>query len=163
MIRNVSLFKLMSAKFLGILISFVIVGVSFGQTLKISDRTTGRNIENIAAYGTKKNISVISNSAGEILLDKFDLFDTIIFQHPSFIDVFYTKKQLIEMEYHIYMAKDVRQLKEVVLSASKTEERRDDIPAQMEIIDYHDVASYSPQTTADMLQASGNISIQKSI
>ncbi|HIA37394.1 MAG TPA: TonB-dependent receptor [Flavobacteriales bacterium] len=147
---------------LGLLILFLVAGVASGQRLIISDRSTGNSIENVAVFGTKKEIAEISTSAGEISLDRFEILDTIIFQHPSFIDIFYTKKQLIAMGYHISMTKDVRQLKEVVLSASKTEEKRDDIPTQMEIIDYHDIASYSPQTTADMLQASGNISVQKS-
>jgi len=161
MIQNSKIAKLSLMKLLGLLSIFALSD-SFSQTITISDRSTGKKIENIAAFGTNKGNSVISNVAGELALDKFSLSDTIIFQHPSFIDLFYTKKQLIDMNYHIYMTKDVRQLKELVLSASKTEEKRDDIPVQMEIIDYQDVASYSPQTTADMLQNSGNISIQKS-
>ena len=135
---------------------------STAQILEIFDRATEKRIENVAAFGTGKGPSVTSNKNGEMSLDDFDLQDTIIFQHTSYINFFYTKRQLKNMKYKMYLVQDVHMLKEVVLSASKVPEKRDDIPSQMEIIDYRDVASLNPQTTADMLMSSGAISIQKS-
>ena len=132
------------------------------QTLEIFDRATEKRIEDVAAFGTRKAVSVISNKRGELRLDGFQLQDTIIFQHTAYIDFFYTKRQLKSMEYKMYMVRDVHMLKEVVLSASKTEEKREDIPTQMDIIDYRDVARLNPQTTADMLMSNGSISVQKS-
>ena len=132
------------------------------QNLEIFDRATEKRIENVAAFSTGKGASVISNRNGEVSLEAFQMEDTIIFQHPSYINFFYTKRQLRAMKYKVYLVRDVHMLKEVVLSASKTEEKREDIPAQMEIIDYRDVASLNPQTTADMLTSSGAISVQKS-
>ena len=132
------------------------------QTLQIFDRATEKRIENVAAFSTGGGTSVISNRNGEMSLEVFELRDTIIFQHPSYINFFYTKRQLQAMKFKMYLVRDVHMLKEVVLSASKIEEKREDISAQMEIIDYRDVASMNPQTTADMLMSSGAISVQKS-
>lgn len=139
-----------------------IFGNAAAQTLEIFDRTTEKRIEHVAAFGTRRAISVLSNASGELKLDDFIAEDTIIFQHTSYINFFYTKKQLKAMGYKMYMVKDVHMLKEVVLSASKIEEKRDDIPTQMDIIDFQDVADLNPQTTADMLMSNGSISIQKS-
>jgi len=136
--------------------------VGGAQTLEIFDRATEKRIESVAAFGTKKGASMISNKNGEMSLDAFDLSDTIIFSHTSYVDFFYTKRQLEAMQYKMYLVRDVHMLKEVVLSASKVEERREDIPIQMDVIDYLDVANSNPQTTADMLMSSGTISIQKS-
>lgn len=143
-----------------VMLVFTVNGLA--QTLEIFDRSTEKRIEHVAAFGTRKSVSVISNNSGQLKLDGFDIEDTIIFQHTSYIDFFYTKRQLEAMEYKMYMVKDVHMLKEVVLSASKMEESIDDIPTQMDIIDYTDVANLNPQTTADMLMSNGSVTIQKS-
>jgi len=136
--------------------------LGIAQTLEIFDRATEKRIENVAGFGTGKGPSVISNKNGEMSLDAFGLQDTIIFHHTSYINIYYTKRQLQAMKYKMYMVKNVHMLKEVVLSASKVEEKREDIPTQMDIIDYLDIANSNPQTTADMLTSSGTVSIQKS-
>lgn len=56
----------------------------------------------------------------------------------------------------------VIQLNEFVISANKWEEKKSDIPQTIEIIKSRDVEFNNPQTSADMLQQSGNVFVQKS-
>ncbi len=53
-------------------------------------------------------------------------------------------------------------LQEFVLSANKSEEKKSDIPQTIEIIKSKDVEFSNPQTSADMLQSTGNVFVQKS-
>lgn len=53
-------------------------------------------------------------------------------------------------------------LNEVVFSANKSEEKKSDIPYNINVIDSKTVALENPQTSADMLANTGNIMIQKS-
>ncbi|TAL57621.1 MAG: TonB-dependent receptor [Bacteroidetes bacterium] len=56
----------------------------------------------------------------------------------------------------------VIQLFETVISANKSEEKRSDIPQTIEIIKSKDIELSNPQTSADMLQNTGNVFVQKS-
>jgi hemoglobin/transferrin/lactoferrin receptor protein len=54
------------------------------------------------------------------------------------------------------------QLEEVVMSVSKWEQQLKDIPQKITTIDTRDIAYTTPQTSADLLQHSGRVFIQKS-
>ncbi len=53
-------------------------------------------------------------------------------------------------------------LEEFVISASKFEEKKSDIPFRIETISHKQIEMLNPQTSADVLQMSGNIMVQKS-
>jgi len=53
-------------------------------------------------------------------------------------------------------------IKDFVFSANKSQEDKSDIPQMIEIIKNKDVEFSNPQTSADMLQNTGNIFVQKS-
>lgn len=53
-------------------------------------------------------------------------------------------------------------LNEVIFSANKGEEKKSDVPFAIEVIKSKDVELSNPQTTADMLSSTGNITVQKS-
>lgn len=56
----------------------------------------------------------------------------------------------------------VIQLYETVISANKSEEKRSDIPQTIQIIKSKDIELSNPQTSADMLESTGNVFVQKS-
>jgi len=67
--------------------------------------------------------------------------------------------------YHFSFAQDSlssSQLDEIVISANKTEEKKSDIPQQINIIDAKKIQLYNLQTTADVLQNLGGVFVQKS-
>lgn len=53
-------------------------------------------------------------------------------------------------------------LGDVVVSASRFEENRDDVPQRTQVISSKSIAFQSQQNTADLLQQSGNVLVQKS-
>lgn len=53
-------------------------------------------------------------------------------------------------------------LNETVISANKSEEKKSDIPYTIEIIKAKDVEMMNPQTSADMLESTGAVFVQKS-
>jgi hemoglobin/transferrin/lactoferrin receptor protein len=57
---------------------------------------------------------------------------------------------------------DTTALGQVVISANKTAERKADLPNQIEVVTAAQIASLSPQTTADALQNTGGVFVQKS-
>ncbi|MFH1321049.1 MAG: TonB-dependent receptor [Bacteroidota bacterium] len=136
--------------------------LSFAQKVTIRDSTTGKHLENVASFNPRKTISTISNKKGVIIIDNFKDNDTLIFQHPAYKTVSYTKTRINEINYNLYLVPDIRMLKEVVLSASKFEEIKDDIPFMMDVIDNGQIEMLNTQTSADVLQISGKVAVQKS-
>ncbi len=53
-------------------------------------------------------------------------------------------------------------LQQIVISANKTAEQKRDLPNQIEVISARQIQKISPQTTADVLQNSGEVFVQKS-
>ena len=135
---------------------------SFGQTITVRDSSTNELLENIAVFNPQKTKSALSNNRGVIKIDAFDDNDIIIFQHPSYKTVHYTKDQLKALNYRLHLSHHIRLLKEFVLSASRFEEKKTDIPFRMEIIDHKQIEMLNPQTSADVLQMTGKIMVQKS-
>jgi len=119
-------------------------------------------LSNVAVFNVSKTVSVVSNEQGVVNLEAFKNTDTLIFQHPAYSYIFFTKQQLKQMNFKMQLEKNVQMLGEVVLSASKFEEKRRDVPMRMEVIDIRDAVVFNPQTSADYLQSTGNIMVQKS-
>lgn len=62
----------------------------------------------------------------------------------------------------VYLSINAYTLGDVVISASKFEEKRDDIAQNVQVISSKAIAFQSQQTTADVLQQTGNVLVQKS-
>ncbi|HRH03212.1 MAG TPA: TonB-dependent receptor [Bacteroidia bacterium] len=56
----------------------------------------------------------------------------------------------------------IKQLNEVVISVNKVEESKRKVAHQIEVLDAKQISSAQAQTTADLLQSTGKISVQKS-
>jgi hemoglobin/transferrin/lactoferrin receptor protein len=59
-------------------------------------------------------------------------------------------------------SKNIVNLDEVIVSANKDEEKRSDIPYSIKTINSRQIALENPQTSADMLQNTGSVFVQKS-
>lgn len=61
-----------------------------------------------------------------------------------------------------YSSDTIKQLNEVVISVNKVEESKRKVAHQIEVLDAKQISSAQAQTTADLLQSTGKISVQKS-
>ena len=62
----------------------------------------------------------------------------------------------------MYLSLQTEQLDEVVMSISKWEQQKKDIPQKLASISAQSIAFTNPQTSADLLQNSGQVFVQKS-
>lgn len=131
------------------------------QMAIISDLESNNPIPNVAVFNNSKS-SAISDKTGRVSLDIFKENDTLLFQHAGYMEALYVKTELKEMDYKVVLVKRILKLQEIVLSTSKFEEKRNDVPLQMDILIPEIAAAYEPATTADLLGSNGSIMIQKS-
>ncbi|GAI30248.1 unnamed protein product, partial [marine sediment metagenome] len=95
-------------------------------------------------------------------LEKFGNKDTIYFQHTSYHKEVFTKKELELMNHRVFLRRHIRMLEEFVISASKWEQNKSEIPNRIKSIFESDIQFHNPQTAADLIGSSNEVFIQKS-
>ena len=133
--------------------------VNQAQEVTILDQTSHEPIVGVVVYNSSKTKNLISNFEGKVFLDVFNNNEKIIFQHISHVKLTYLKSEIPHIVYLIMKAQD---LEEIVISASKFEQSKREVPKKIISIKAEDILFANPQTSADLLQSSGQVFIQKS-
>ena len=141
---------------------FLFLQLSFSQTITVLEKGSNQPIPGVSLYNLKKTKYAVTDSFGAAKLDKFNLREIIFFQ-----DLLYEKQQLrkieiVENNYTVYLTPKVEGLNEIVISVSKFEQSKRDIPQSIVSINSKDITLANPQTSADLLDNSGNVFVQKS-
>lgn len=132
-----------------------------GQNIKVLNTQTKEPIFGVAIYNVDKSKSVITNFKGEADLEAFLETEIIYFKHLSHQLKSITKQQLGN-SYKVYLNSNTQDLNEIVISASKFEQNKRDIPQKIININAKTIAFSNPQTSADLLENTGQVYIQKS-
>ncbi|MDF1573898.1 MAG: TonB-dependent receptor [Bacteroidales bacterium] len=143
--------------FISILISVSQVN---GQQIRITGASDRSPIENVAVFNTTRERSTISDSLGTIELSIFQANDSLIFQHPSYLSKRCSREDLSGVNQIVLQRKRI-QIDEYVISASKYRESSLVIPYMVDILEDQVLKESSGLTSAEILQETGNIAIQK--
>ncbi|WP_298898469.1 TonB-dependent receptor [uncultured Psychroserpens sp.] len=131
------------------------------QTVTVFEEGTKAPISGVAIFNFKKDKSVVTNIDGKASLELFEANETVYFQN-----ILYKKRAIkisqIGVDFIIYLTPRIEDLNQVVISASKFEQSKRDIPQTIVNISAKDIQFENPQTSADLLESTGNVYIQKS-
>jgi len=144
------------------LVLFLFAHIFYAQDVTVLDADSGVPVDNIAIFNKDQSKSTITDVDGKANLAIFDLDEKITFKHISYQTYTTTKAQIERRGYRVYLNLKTEELQEVVMSVSKWEQQKKDIPQKVETIDALNIAFGTPQTSADLLQNSGKIFVQKS-
>lgn len=131
----------------------------FVQAQQITVLETETNLPIPGVIISTASEAVITNLNGEADLDIFSSTDILTFQAENFHILELPKNEIINNQVQL---KGRVGLDEVVISASKFEQSKRDIPQKIINISTKDIQFDNPQTSADLLQETGNVYIQKS-
>lgn len=134
----------------------------FSQEITVLDADTGNPVANIAIYNKDKSKTAVSDFNGKSDLSVFSRNERITFRHISYEVYNTTKAQISKKRNRVYLTLKLEELQEVVMSVSKWEQQKKDIPQKIESIDARTISFTNPQTSADVLQNSGKVFVQKS-
>ncbi|HET8735468.1 MAG TPA: TonB-dependent receptor, partial [Pricia sp.] len=132
------------------------------QRITVLDAESNEPIANVALYNADRSNTVLTDSNGKCNLSPFDPNERITFKHLSYHVRRATPAQILRQRRVIYLVMKAEQLDEVVLSVSKWEQRKKDIPQKVIAMDAGEIAFTNSQTSADLLQNSGKVFVQKS-
>ena len=137
------------------------------QIVQVRDQVTLQAIPGVViSSSTDPNptarISATTDANGNANLGNFEKSDLLLFQLTGYQPFQTSYKDLAARQYKVTLSEKTYSLDEVVISASKFEEKRSDVPQQIQVLDARKLAFMNQQNLADVLQQSGNVLVQKS-
>ena len=136
--------------------------LGLAQTIVIYEGQSNEPIPGVALYNLNKTKSVVTDINGRANLNIFDSEEFIFFRNSFYEDIQLKKSDIAKRNYIIYLRPKVEDLNQIVISASKFEQSKRDIPQTIVNVTSKDIALVNPQTSADVLENTGNIYVQKS-
>lgn len=135
---------------------------SYSQTVLVTDKTNLQPLPNVVINSNHPVVSTTTNANGQADISLFKEADTIWFRQVGYLTKAYTYNELSKINFQVALSEKSFSLDEVVVSASRFEEKRQDVPQPIQVIQSKDLAFMNQQTTADVIQSTGNVMVQKS-
>ena len=143
------------------LILFISVAVK-AQEITVLDSETNTPIFNVTVTSEENREYKVSNIDGVINISLFGGDEELVFQHVSYSTKKLTKNQILQENNIVFLDPNSEQLDEIVLSATKWKQDKKEVYQKVTSITREDIIFSNPQTSADMLQQTGQVFIQKS-
>lgn len=130
------------------------------QTLLIVDKSTLQPIQyaQIEAAGSL----LTTDTKGKVDVSKINANQSFTIRQIGYQPITLSATQLKALNYQVLMTEKAFDLNEVVVSASKFEERQRDVAQQVQVLRSKELQFMSQPTSAEVLQQSGNVLVQKS-
>lgn len=138
------------------------MAIGWSQKVTVLDQDTREPISNVAIFNGDKSKIALTDFDGNFNIEIFSNNERITFKHISYEVRRATKLQIRKQGQKVFLIMKPEQLDEVVMSVSKWEQQKKDIPNKIATIEARTIAFNAPQTSADLLQQSGKVFVQKS-
>ncbi|MDO1502339.1 TonB-dependent receptor [Winogradskyella maritima] len=132
------------------------------QVIEVKELGSKEPIPGVVIFNLSKSKSVLTDINGKADISKFTNDEFIFFQNFLYKKRQFTKAQIVAQNNIVFLELNVEGLNQVVISASKFEQSKRDIPQTIVSLSANDISFANPQTSADLLEGTGNIFIQKS-
>ncbi len=137
------------------------VGAS-AQEITILDSNTHKPIANVAVFDDDESKMALSDVFGKCDLGIFDQNERITFKHIGYEVYKDLTSRIVRNGRSLFLVQKPEVLDEVILSVSKWEQQKREIPNKIASVDAQTIAFTNPQTAADLLQNTGKVFVQKS-
>lgn len=131
-----------------------------GQLVQVVSSSDKTPVETVGVFNSSRERAAITDSLGMIDLSIFPKSDTIIFQHPSYVTVKYSRADIPDHGIIELYRKRIL-IDEYVISASKSRESKLIIPYMVEVLEQNVLRETTGLTAAEILESTGNIVVQK--
>ncbi|APU67991.1 TonB-dependent receptor plug domain-containing protein [Christiangramia flava] len=142
-----------------LLFFFCLIKLS-AQEVKVLDSDSRKPLADVAIFNQDRSTSAITDTLGIADLSSFSSEELLTFSIISHEDLYLRKKEILNNT--VLLEADNNQLDQVVLSVSRFKLDRDEVPQKIVSITPSEVQLASPQTSADLLESTGQVYVQKS-
>ena len=137
-------------------------GTAFAQTGLILNASTGEPVPFATLSSATPPAYALTDEAGRVELAAFAESPAIVIRSVGYRNDTLSYSALRNRNFRVLLRPDRLLLEQVVVSASRWAEDRQDLPVKVSTISQRDIALRNPQTAADLLGSSGEVFIQKS-
>ncbi len=146
-----------------VLVTLVTVFIGTAQKITVLSGANHQPIPDVAVYNKAKTKVLATDFDGEVDISSFSPNEVLFFQHISHVEKSVVKAKITKKKKRIvYLSVNDNSLSEVLISVSKWEQDKKEITHKVVSISADEIALATPQTSADLLQSSGQVFIQKS-
>lgn len=132
------------------------------QTVIIKDKITMQPLTGASMKVKGMSKTLLANNSG--IIDMTEIINNDTFQINAFgyQEQVLTQADLKRNKFIVELSELPYGIDEIVVSASRFEEKKSDVPQQILVIKSKELEFMNQQTTADVLQSSGSVFVQKS-
>lgn len=142
------------------LLFFVFQG--FSQIVTVIDKSTLQLLSDVHVYGQEKAMGLTTNSKGQVDISAFKNDDTIYFRYVGYAERVLSYSHIQNMKFKVALSEKTYSMDEVVVSASRFNEKKSDVPHQIRVIKVKELEMMNQQTMAEVMQGTGEVLVQKS-
>lgn len=147
--------------YLTILLSVVSLNYAIGQEITILDKLTQQHIPGAKIYSINPKIQLLADVDGRFQLDNFIGCDSIFISYSNYKTQIFSYADL-KLRVDVELTDDLLPISAMVITANRWEQDKAKIPNRITRIDLRNLELISPQTSADLLESSGYVFVQKS-
>lgn len=144
-----------------LLISFGFVLYSFGQEITVYDQVTQQPIPGAKIYSNKPKTQILTNISGRFQLLSFEACDSVYITYTNYKTKGFTFEEL-KKAIKIALEDEALSVSEMLVTANRWEQNEAEIPNRITKLNIKDIDLLAPQTSADLLESSGYVFVQKS-
>ncbi len=133
----------------------------FAQEITVLDEVTQERIPGVKVYSISPKVQVIANSEGRFHLESFNGCDSIFIAYSGYETRVFSYSELHKVVW-VELSDVHLQVSEVVVTANRWGQDKSKISNRITTLNLKDLAILEAQTTADLLEASGYVFVQKS-
>ena len=134
----------------------------YAQIITIKDYKTGQPIELVSIVSNESQTFITTNSKGQADISVFKGAEKIQFRIMGYKAETKSYSELESAGFKLSLVSSGISMEEIVVSATRSNQTSKDVPSKITTISSKDAALQNPQTAADLLNASGEVFIQKS-
>jgi hemoglobin/transferrin/lactoferrin receptor protein len=149
-------------KFIAVFLFSLISATLSAQVLQVFDEANGLPLSGVVIFDANHIAITKTDKEGKGILAQIKSTDTLGFEALGFRAKKLTLLAIKQNNYRVFLTESQYTLNEIVVSASRFEEKKSDVPQRIESINSKSIAFLNQPNTADLLQQAGNILVQKS-
>lgn len=143
-----------------IILLFICSQLANAQLVFVCDSKTCKPVEGVIIYADQ--LTVQTNKEGKADITSFKDASRITFSHSSYVELRTNYQNLWSTNFVVRLLEDPVRIDEIVVSASRREQSRLEIPNKIITINRKDIDFQNPQTAADLLEYKSGVFVQKS-
>ena len=136
--------------------------VLYAQNIVVKDGDSDTLLESVAVTSISPVALVVTNGRGQADISLFRGSNLVEFRMMGYTTMWYSFKELEQLNFEVFLTPSVFSIDQVVVSASKWSQKAREVPLKISSVSKTQVAFHNPQTSADLLTITGDVFVQKS-